>query len=304
MLGLQYFSFDAIWSPIFLFVMVAIGIGYFYLAGPWRLKHAPEAPAVTAGQKIWFVCGATLFYFAQGGPLDLLGHLLFSFHMTDMAISYLIVPPMLLLGIPEFMWRAAFGKPFWRRLNLLMHPILTLLLFNMLFSVYHMPQIHDYVMVHFAVHRFYYGLLLVTSVMMWWQIVCPVKDWNRLTDLRKMAYVFANGMLLSPACALIIFAGSPMYSTYNDPEAWAKAMGYCVAGDPSALLALFKGPSFFSLMSPLEDQQLGGIIMKLVQEIMYGAILAYVFFHWFKREHRDSDDVLPEHGTTGTAGAN
>ena len=47
-------------------------------------------------------------------------------------------------------------------------------------------------------------------------------------------------------------------------------------------------------MDLVEDQQLGGIVMKLVQEVMYGAILAYVFYNWYKKEHADSDEVLPD----------
>jgi putative membrane protein len=116
-----------------------------------------------------------------------------------------------------------------------------------------------------------------------------VPEWNRLTDLKKMAYVFANGVLLTPACALIIFASNPMYAIYNDPDVWVKAMGYCVSGDPSRLLEQFEGPQFFNLMKPVEDQQLGGIVMKLVQELMYGIILAYIFLHWFRKEHTEDD---------------
>lgn len=51
-------------------------------------------------------------------------------------------------------------------------------------------------------------------------------------------------------------------------------------------------------MDVVEDQQLGGIVMKFVQEIMYGIILAYIFKQWFKREHKD--DELPN-TNTGTA---
>ena len=294
MLGLQYFSFEDLWSPWTFFFMAALVIVYFYLAGPWRERHVPQAAPATIRQKCMFVTGMVLFYFVQGGPLELLGHLMFTFHMADMSVSYLIVPPLILLGIPTFMWRAAFSGKAWSKLSWLMHPILTLVLFNMLFSIYHVPVVHDYVMTHFLIHRLYYFVLLITSFMMWWQIACPVPEWNRITDLKKMAYIFANGMLLTPACALIIFSSTSMYATYNDPEVWAKAMGYCVSGDPSALLAMFKGPSFFNLMDPAEDQQLGGIVMKLVQEVMYGAILAYVFYNWYKKEHADSDDVLPD----------
>ncbi|MBW7452949.1 cytochrome c oxidase assembly factor CtaG [Paenibacillus sepulcri] len=303
MLGLQYFTFEELWSPIFFFFIAAIVILYFYMVGPWKLKHAPQEPPATWLQKSLFVFGAVLYYLAQGGPFEMLGHMMFTFHMMNMSISYLIVPPLILLAVPGFVWRKMFSGAFWKKLNPLMHPILSLVLFNMLFSLYHVPHVHDFVMTHYTVHRIYYLVMLLAAFMMWWQIVCPVPEWNRLTDLRKMAYVFANGILLTPACALIIFASTPLYATYNDPEVWAQAMGYCVSGDPTRLLTMFDGPSFFNLMKPVEDQQLGGIVMKLVQELMYGSILAYVFFHWYKREQGDTEDELPRTGSAGPAGA-
>ncbi|XEC94099.1 cytochrome c oxidase assembly factor CtaG [Paenibacillus tarimensis] len=298
MLGLEYFSFEELWSPMFFFLMAAVVILYFYAIGPWRERRFHEEPSVGTKQRVWFVGGITLYYFAQGGPLELLGHLTFTFHMTNMSLSYLIVPPMLLLGIPAFIWRYVFSARVWKPLRWLMNPMLTLVLFNMMFSIYHVPVVHDYVMTHFMIHRIYYLAMLAASFMMWWQIYCPVKEWARLTDVKKMGYIFANGVLLTPACALIIFAGEPLYATYNDPNVWAQAMGYCVSGDPAVLLSKFDGPTFFNFLPTIEDQQLGGIVMKLVQEFMYGAILAYVFFHWFKREHADSDDV-PNPGPAG-----
>ncbi|MUT65341.1 cytochrome c oxidase assembly factor CtaG [Paenibacillus sp. NEAU-GSW1] len=300
MLGLQYFSFEEVWTPWFMFIMALIVIAYFYVIGPWREKHAPAEPSATVMQKIMFVTSIIMLYIVHGGPLSLLGHLMFTFHMINMSVSYLIVPPMLLLSIPAFVWRKVFEPAWWSKLNFLAHPIAAILLFNVLFSVYHIPLIHDYVMTHFTIHRIYYVVLLITSMMMWWQISCPVPEWNRLTDLKKLAYVFANGILLTPACALIIFATSSMYSIYNDPQVWVEAMGYCVTGDPSRLMEL--GPQFFNLMDPAEDQQLGGIIMKLVQELMYGIILGYIFLHWFRKEHKDDElDELPNNTNTGTA---
>lgn len=294
MLGLEYFSFEDLWSPIVFFACAALTILYFYVIGPWREKHYPLEAKVSAKSKLWFVLGISLYYLCQGGPLELLGHLTFTFHMTNMSITYLIVPPLILLGTPAFIWRRLFSGSFWRPFRWMMHPLLTLVLFNMLFSIYHVPAVHDYVMVHFTVHRIYYFGMLIAAFMMWWQIVSPVGEWGRLTDVKKMGYVFANGVLLTPACALIIFAGSPLYAMYNDPEVWANAMGYCVSGDTSLLLEQFQGPSFFNFLPALEDQQLGGIVMKLVQEFMYGLILAYVFFHWYRREHSDSDMPTPE----------
>lgn len=53
---------------------------------------------------------------------------------------------------------------------------------------------------------------------MWWQIINNLKEYNTLSVLEKTIYIFANGMLLLPSCALIIFADSPLYQTYSDPE--------------------------------------------------------------------------------------
>lgn len=290
MLGLQYFKWEELWSPLFVFAIIAVNILYFYVIGPWREKHYSQEEQVSGNMKFMFVIATVLIYLCHGGPIKLLGHLMFTFHMVSMAISYLIVPPLVLLSIPSYIWKHIFARRFWKKLSFLMHPIATLVLFNLIFSIYHLPFVHDYVMTHFTIHRLYYIILFISALMMWWQIVTPVKEWTRLTDVKKMAYIFANGVLLTPACALIIFASSPLFATYSDPNVWATAMGYCLPGDTSFLLDKFSGPQFFNFLNVLEDQQLGGLIMKIVQELMYGVILAYIFRQWFKREHADDDD--------------
>jgi putative membrane protein len=223
------------------------------------------------------------------------------FHMVNMSLSYLIVPPLILLGTPAFVWRRLFGAALWRKFRWAANPIFTLLLFNGLFSFYHVPVVHDYIMTHYTVHAVYYAVLLIAAFLMWWHVTSPVPEWNRLTDLRKMGYIFANGLLLTPACALIIFAGEPLYRVYTDPAIWANAMGYCVSGSGEALLELVDGPSAFTMLGPFEDQQSGGIIMKLVQEVMYGSILAYVFYQWFRKE-RDAEEGVSAAAPAGSRG--
>lgn len=289
MFGLEYFKFQEVWSPMYFFATIAVIIAYLYIVGPWREKHFPTEPKATAGQKTLFISAALLYYLTNGGPLSLLGHIMFSFHMVNMSISYLIVPPMVLWSIPSFVWKKIFAAPFWQKFRLFMHPIVTLILFNMTFSVYHVPVVHDYVMTNFTIHRIYYIAMLIMAFMMWWHVVSPVKEWAKLSYVKKMAYIFANGVLLTPACALIIFGNNPLYSIYYDPETWVRAMGYCIPGDTSFLLAEFGGPQFFSSFTVVEDQQTGGIIMKLVQELIYGILLAFVFKEWFTKEHKQDD---------------
>jgi len=78
-------------------------------------------------------------------------------------------------------------------------------------------------------------------------------------------------------------------------------MRYCVSGDSTALLRSFGGPAFFNfLFSAKEDQQLGGIVMKFIQEGIFASMLAYVFFQWYRKEKQeDDDDSYPAGGAGG-----
>src|SRR5690606_11721631 len=123
-------------------------------------------------------------------------------------------------------------------------------------------------------------------------IVCPIPEMNTLTHLRKMGYIFLNGMLLTPACALIIFAPTAVYATYTDPVHWATSVAFCIpAGASLDVLSQLSGPEQFSIMNPRQDQQLGGVIMKLMQETIYGSILYYIFHHWYRKESSEDETV-------------
>lgn len=296
MLGLEYFKFAEVWSPVFLAVMLLITAGYLVLTGPVNEKWGQ--PAVTAGRRSLFLLGITVLYFAQGGPVELLGHMMFSFHMVSMALSYLVAPPLLMLGLPAWVWRSVasfLGRGPLRRLGFLTHPVVAAVVFNGLFSIYHLPVVHDYVMLHFGVHRLYYLILFLASVLMWWTLVKPLPEQAGAHGLKKMGFIFLNMVLLTPACGLIIFAPETLYATYSDPEVWAKAMGYCVSGDPAMLLSRFGGPEYFGYLEPRVDQQVGGILMKFIQEIIFASMLAYVFFQWYRHENReDKEEMGPD----------
>lgn len=288
MLGLQYFSFEDLWSPLFLAVLLLLTAGYFVMIGPLAGRFS-GASAVPVWRRGLFLSGMLALYLAQGGPVSLLGHIFFSFHMVSMALSYLVAVPLIMLGIPAWVWRAFLKVNPLRRFAFLAQPVVAALLFNGLFSLYHIPVVHDYVMLHFTVHRLYYGLLFLTAVLMWWNLINPLPECRKLGGLGQVGFIFLNMVLLTPACGLIIFAGTPLYATYSDPDTWARAMGYCVSGNPASLLQTFGGPAFFGWLSPKVDQQVGGIAMKFIQEFIFASMLAYVFYHWYKKENGQDD---------------
>ena len=286
MSGMSEFGLRALWSPSMLIVITILAVLYILAVDQYRTKWFKESSPVPVSKKIAMLSGLAIYYLAQGGPLDLLGHLVFSMHMLSMSLSYLAVPPLIIYGIPDWMLRRVLAIPRVGKLvHIITNPILTLVLFNILFSLYHLPSVLDYVMTNYLVHKIFFATLLMSAFMMWWNVVCPVPEYERLSDVKKMGYIFANGVLLTPACALIIFADSTLYATYTDPTIWAKALGYCVPMGSDAILSMFSGPSEFGFFPALDDQQFGGVMMKLMQEIMYGAVLFYIFMRWFRRDH-------------------
>lgn len=70
MLGLEYFSFAELWSPLFLAVMLLLTAGYFVWIGPIAGRYA-DSITVPFWRRALFVCGMLALYLAQGGPISL-----------------------------------------------------------------------------------------------------------------------------------------------------------------------------------------------------------------------------------------
>jgi putative membrane protein len=293
-MSFDIFGFRALWSPYFLAVMILITVLYFIIIGPWSSKFKDSNP-VTTKQQILFVVGILALYISKGSPVDLLGHIMFSAHMTQMAVLYLIVPPLLILGIPDWLWKAIIYRPVIKPfLKVFTSPIIALILFNGVFSLYHVPLVFDFVKTDPVYHATMTTIIFFGAMFMWWPLLNTLPDWRSLTGIKKVGYIFANGVLLTPACALIIFATDPLYVTYSEPQAWINALQLCVPADTLSGLNL-TGPEMFNTLPLVEDQQLGGVVMKIIQEIVYGTILAYIFFQWARKE-RQKDELDLKNG--------
>lgn len=257
---ISMFGFIALWSPILLISSIFIILLYLFLTRNSWIR------------KFFFISGISLFYIFLGSPIDLLAHLIFSFHMIQMAGIYFVAIPFILIGLLE-------NNPSeiqFEKLN----PLISIGFFNILFSMYHLPIIFDYIMVHHFVHKIVHSLLVISCFLMWYPLLNNY--WN---PIKKIGYIFANGILLTPACALIIFTDKILYSVYTDPISWSKMMLLCVPTGIFHSLAL-EGPYFFKWITPLDDQRLGGVLMKIVQEIILGGFIGYVFFTGFKKEQK------------------
>ncbi|AZB42805.1 cytochrome c oxidase assembly factor CtaG [Bacillus sp. FJAT-42376] len=289
--NLTLFGFEALWSPYYLTVLALLSAGYF-LAVRNREKWFRKSRPVNGKQQAAFYGGMALLYILKGSPIDLLGHILFSVHMFQMAMVYLVVSPLLIIGIPIWMWDTVLKRsPLHQIFSFLTKPVLALIVFNGIFSLYHTPLVFDLVKTNPAYHAAASSVIFFTSICMWWPVFRRRGNSEEMSGLMKMGYIFANGVLLTPACALIIFAKDPLYAAYSDPASWMNAMALCVPGSTLTGLNL-TGPEVFTSMPLTEDQQLGGIIMKIIQEAVYGTILGFVFFQWVRKEREKDQQEL------------
>lgn len=290
---ISIFGFQALWSPWYFLSIVLVTILYFLLTTKWRHKFKNSQPLQTR-QALLFVGAMALLYILKGSPVDLLGHITLTMHMVQMAFLLLLTAPLLIMGIPDYIWRAVIERPVIKPLFLfLTKPLLALILFSLFFSLYHLPFIFDFVKQDMLIHSVVSTLLFVSAILYWWPVVNTLEGMHKFHGLKKLGYLFGLSVLMTPACALIIFGTSPFYATYSDGDAWLQAMALCVPAGTLSQLNL-SGPELFTSMSLLEDQRTGGIAMKVIQELVFTVFIWLVFHEWLKNETANADEITAQ----------
>lgn len=260
--SLSLYTFSEMWHPGLIVVLAAIAVLYFLLIHRWRERFSESAPVPKSNQS-YFVAGLVLYYAVEGSPWKVLGEYLFSAHMISMTIAYLSVPPLILLGIPKWFWKPVLHMPvLYKLLKFFTMPFLAVVLFNMLFSFDHIPLIFNNVMMSPLLMTVTHYILLIAGFLMWWPVITPLPEMRQLSYLMKMAYIFVDGMLLTPACALLAFSSHLVYEPYMDV------------------------PQLLWFMTPVWDQQAAGVFMKVLQEITYGIALCFTIYKWITTERK------------------
>lgn len=282
MLDLKQFGFLALWSPYFFLFISLFTILFFYIAIKKRHLFPGKEP-ITVWESIGFIFTMLLVYIVKGSPIDLLGHLMFTFHMVQMAILNLVIPPLLILFVPDWMWQRIITLPFIRQIfRFFTKPIVALLFFNGMFSFYHVPLIFDFMKTDIIYHSTYTLFLFIVAFFMWWPLLNKVEK-KQLNGLQKAFYLVADSVLITPACALIIFSPQAFYESYTNVEVWLQSLALCVPVRTLENLNL-PGPEIFNLLPAHVDQQAGGVIMKVLQEIIYATVLYRSIKEWFRQE--------------------
>ena len=265
--GLLLHGGDFSWTRFEVHVSTLIGCvflvaAYYHVIVRWR---PAGGTAATKMQQAAFVGGTVLLFLALNGPLhDLSDNFLFSAHMIQHLLMTLIVAPLWLLGLPSWGLQRVLRAPAALGTGrFLTNPLVAFAIYNLVFIGWHFPRLYNWALLDHSVHIVQHIMFLGASVLMWWPVVSPVPELERLQTPVRMLYLFAIGIPMSVVSAIITLAERAMYPWYE------------------------AAPRVFSSLSAVDDQQLGGLIMWVPGMIVFWIAITIIFFRWSNREQRD-----------------
>jgi cytochrome c oxidase assembly factor CtaG len=244
--------------------------GILYLIGGTRLwRHAGHGRGVRPWQAVCFWCGWTILALALLSPLHWLGERLFVAHMVEHELLMVAAAPLLAVARPAAAmlwalpqsWRRTVGASAqwslvaapWR---LLRTSLVASVLHAVALWVWHMPQLYNLVLTNLAMHRLQHASFFFTALLFWWSLFYG--------PARTRGYGIAVVCLFftSLQCAILgIFLTLAREPWYPEQEGFTSLLG----------------------LTPLEDQQLAGLVMWVPPGFVYLGFALYFAGQWISR---------------------
>jgi len=251
----------------------------WYGAGVRRLwRSAGHGRVIHRRQISCFVAAVAALMLAFASPLDAMSDALFSAHMVQHLLLMLVVAPLLVLGEPllpllwalpalarhwlAHRWRGA--RPLRAAGRPVGTPLAAWLLAMLALFFWHLPVPYGWALNDTRIHALEHLSFLGTGVPFWWMVFQP-SGRRRLGYGAGVVYVATAGMLMGALGAILTFAPSPWYTAHlATTAAWH--------------------------LTPLQDQQLAGVIMWVPASLAYLLAAAWLFVSWLAGEDPDAAD--------------
>ncbi len=252
---------------------------YWLVVGPARRRFGWAAAPPSRWQVASWVTAVLIIFFSLNGPLhEWADGYLFSAHMVQHLLLMLIMPPFLLWGLPTWVIRKALGvRWIFGAGRVLTHPVVAFVAYNVVFIFWHLPDMYNWALMDHTVHIVQHLSFMAVAVMMWWPIINPVEELQRIPNgPLLMGWIFLFGIPGTIVSALITLSDEVLYTWY---AAAPRITGLTV----------------------LDDQRLGGLIMWIPGMLVFWVAITAVFFRWTSYEYRswkEDPEALPT-GETG-----
>lgn len=256
------------WGLIFILAFVAVG----YLRAVRQAATATEH-AFSRVHAAKFYAGLLILYIAAASPIDRIGEeYLFSMHMVQHNLFMYMCAKLLLSGIPDWSARYWYNTSgILRRIyNLISHPLPACLTFNLVFTLWHIPFLYDWALQDRMVHNVEHLTMIGTALMLWLPLWSPLTE-RRLNYPMQMFYLIAIAIAQLPVFAYVTFSPEVLYPTYE------------------------MAPRL-TILSAAQDQQLGGVLMKINGMLVLFAAFISVAMQWYSSEQEltaSQDALLP-----------
>jgi len=233
-----------------------------------HLEHPHEDAAWRRRARLFSLGMLTLFIGASWPIHDLAERYLYFMHMTQHLLFTFVAAPLLVAGFPAWMLRRLLRpRPVFVAFRFLTRPVVALLLFNSVLLFTHWPAVVELSVrsewAHFGLHV----LLVGSAFVVWWPILSPLPELPPLSPPGQMMFLFFQSLAPTIPASFLTFGSTVLYPVYATfPRIWG--------------------------ISPLTDQLIAGLIMKLVGGAILWVFIASIFFRWHAREEREGWDAL------------
>ncbi len=242
-------------------LIAVLALGWWWADVRIRPLAAPEAPPASRAQRRAWYSGVTIMLIGSGWPIhDLAEQTLFSFHMLEHMLLGYVVPPLLLIGTPRWLADRTLGHP--RIAPVMRHiatPVVGFVTFNTAIVAIHWPTAvawqNQTEWAHFLVHLGFF----TTAVLLWIPSFSPTPAIPKLSPPGRIAYTFLNTIVPIVPASLLTFSDIQLYPVYGDaPLAWG--------------------------ITPVEDQTIAGILMKIGGAFYLLGMIGRIWFKWIAEE--------------------
>jgi putative membrane protein len=232
----------------------------------WR--SAGEGKGVNTWEAAAFVAGWTTLLLALMSPLHRLGGVLFSAHMAQHELLMAVAAPLLVLGRPlvpfvwalPMSWRRAVGswvagppvRGIWAVLSL---PLAAWTLHAAAIWLWHAPPLFEATLRSELFHTLQHLSFLGSGLLFWWALMRGRQ--RQLGGPAAVLYLFTTSLHTTVLGALLTFSSRLWYPLYASSTAsWG--------------------------LTPLEDQQLAGLIMWVPANLAYLIAALLIVSTWLK----------------------
>jgi len=244
------------WEPSVLIGLSLVAGGYAVLVSPLRRRLDWGGP-VPFGRQLCFYLGTVSVFVALVSPLDILAdEFLFSAHMAQHMLLTFVAAPLWLIGLPGWVPEqlASRARLVWAGTRLT-QPAVAFVVFNGAMWEWHIPVAYDAALRSEPLHVFEHMTFMATAVLGWWPVIQRWPAKNHDPRPWRILYLFLSTFPCTALAAVITLSPHLLYSFYAE-----------------APLKLG--------LSPIIDQQVGGLLMWLPADMILMLAALIVGNHW------------------------